>query len=142
MKIRYSHTMVRVLDLDKSLAFYNLLGLVETKREVNEDARFTLGFLSPEGQEDAAVELTYNWDGDDGLPADSRQFGHIAYYVEDIYAICEHLQTNGVQINRPARDGFMAFVRSPDNSSIELLQAGGPVTPREPWITMENTGHW
>ena len=134
--------MVRVQDLEKSLAFYKLLGLVETERAVNEEARFTLVCLAPEGQENASVELTYNWDGDDGLPADSRHIGHLAYYVEDIHAMCEHLQENGVLINRPPRDGFMAFVRSPDNISIELLQEGGPVTPREPWISMGNTGHW
>ena len=142
MKIRYLHTMVRVLDLDKSLAFYALLGLKETRRYESEQGRFTLVFMAPEGQEKCPVELTWNWDGDTGLPSDSRHFGHLAYEVEDIYAMCQHLMDNGVTINRPPRDGRMAFVRSPDNVSIELLQAGGALAPAEPWVSMENTGHW
>jgi len=142
MKIRYLHTMVRVKDLDASIRFYELLGLKEVKRKEFEEARFSLIFLAPEGQEDAQVELTYNWDGDDGLPSDSRHFGHLAYAVEDIYALCQHLQDNGVVINRPPRDGRMAFVRSPDNVSVELLQMGDPLPPAEPWASMENTGHW
>ena len=142
MKIRYLHTMVRVKDLDKSIKFYELLGLKETRRVDNEKGRFTLVFLSPEGQENADVELTYNWDGDDGLPSDSRHFGHLAYRVENIYALCEKLQANGVTINRPPRDGHMAFVRSPDNISIELLQEGAHLAPTEPWASMENTDHW
>ncbi|MCE5973014.1 VOC family protein [Sinirhodobacter sp. WL0062] len=142
MKIRYLHTMVRVLDLDKSMAFYALLGLKETRRYESEQGRFTLIFMAPEGQEDCPVELTWNWDGDAGLPSDSRHFGHLAYEVEDIYAMCQHLMDNGVTINRPPRDGRMAFVRSPDNVSIELLQAGGALAPAEPWVSMENTGHW
>ncbi|THD75772.1 lactoylglutathione lyase [Thalassobius vesicularis] len=142
MKIRYLHTMVRVKDLEKSMAFYALLGLKETRRIESEAGRFTLIFMAPEGQEDCPVELTYNWDGDDGLPSDSRHFGHLAYAVEDIYAMCQHLQDNGVVINRPPRDGRMAFVRSPDNVSVELLQMGDPLPKAEPWASMENTGHW
>ena len=142
MSIRYLHTMVRVKDLETSIAFYRLLGLEETRRHENEQGRFTLVFLAPPGQEECPVELTYNWDGDEGLPSDSRHFGHLAYEVEDIYAICRHLQDNGVTINRPPRDGRMAFVRSPDNISIELLQAGESLEPAEPWASMENTGHW
>lgn len=142
MKIRYLHTMVRVKDLEKSMAFYALLGLKETRRIESEAGRFTLIFMAPEGQEDCPVELTYNWDGDEGLPSDSRHFGHLAYAVEDIYAMCQHLQDNGVVINRPPRDGRMAFVRSPDNVSVELLQMGDPLPPAEPWSSMDNTGHW
>lgn len=142
MKIRYLHTMVRVLDLERSIAFYELLGLRETRRIESEAGRFTLVFMAPEGQEDCPVELTFNWDGDAGLPSDSRHFGHLAYGVEDIYAICAHLQANGVTINRPPRDGHMAFVRSPDNVSIELLQIGKALPPAEPWASMPNTGHW
>ena len=142
MKIRYLHTMIRVADLDKTIAFFKLLGLHETRRYDNEGGRFTLVFLAPEGQEECPVELTYNWDGDDGLPADSRHFGHLAYDVEDIYAMCQHLADNGVTINRPPRDGRMAFVRSPDNISIEILQMGGAKPAAEPWASMENSGHW
>lgn len=142
MKIRYLHTMVRVLDLEKSMAFYELLGLKETKRIENEAGRFTLVFMAPEGQPECPVELTWNWDGDAGLPADSRHFGHLAYEVEDIYAMCAALQAAGVTINRPPRDGHMAFVRSPDNVSIELLQAGPAKVPAEPWLSMGNTGSW
>jgi lactoylglutathione lyase len=134
--------MVRVKDLDRSIAFYELLGLRETRRSVNEGGRFTLVFMAPPGQEDCPVELTYNWDGDDGLPSDSRHFGHLAYEVDDIYATCRHLQDNGVTINRPPRDGRMAFVRSPDNISVELLQKGAALPPAEPWASMGNTGHW
>ncbi|WP_010139925.1 VOC family protein [Oceanicola sp. S124] len=142
MKIRYLHTMVRVKDLEKSKAFYELLGLKETRRIDNEGGRFSLIFMAPEGQEECSVELTYNWDGDDGLPSDSRHFGHLAYRVENIYALCQKLMDAGVTINRPPRDGHMAFVRSPDNISIELLQEGGSLEPAEPWASMENTGHW
>jgi lactoylglutathione lyase len=142
MPLRYLHTMVRVKDLDRSIAFYELLGLRETRRSVNEGGRFTLVFMAPPGQEDCPVELTYNWDGDDGLPSDSRHFGHLAYEVDDIYATCQHLQDNGVTINRPPRDGRMAFVRSPDNISVELLQKGAALPPAEPWASMGNTGHW
>lgn len=142
MKIKYLHTMVRVKDLDASIAFFALLGLKETRRWDNEGGRFTLVFMAPEGQEECPVELTYNWDGDDGLPSDSRHFGHLAYRVENIYDMCQHLMDNGVTINRPPRDGHMAFVRSPDNISIELLQEGDSLPPQEPWASMENTGHW
>ena len=140
--MRYLHTMVRVLDLDRSIAFYRLLGLQETRRYENAQGRFTLVFMAPPGQPECPVELTWNWDGDAGLPADSRHFGHLAYEVDDIHAACAHLMAHGVTINRPPRDGRMAFVRSPDNVSIELLQKGAPLTPAEPWVSMPNTGHW
>ena len=142
MKIRYLHTMVRVKDLDASIAFYRLLGLEETRRHESEQGRFTLVFMAPPGQPECPVELTFNWDGDEGLPSDSRHFGHLAYEVEDIYAMCRHLQDNGVTINRPPRDGRMAFVRSPDNISVELLQMGAAKAPEEPWASMPSTGHW
>lgn len=140
--MRYLHTMVRVRDLEESIAFYQLLGLEEVRRVENEGGRFTLVFMAPPGQPECPVELTWNWDGDEGLPSDSRHFGHLAYEVEDIYAMCQHLMDNGVTINRPPRDGHMAFVRSPDNVSVELLQAGERLPPQEPWASMENTGHW
>jgi len=139
--MRYLHTMVRVADLDASLDFYcNKLGLKEVNRKEVEAGRFTLVFLAPEGQEEAQVELTYNWDPEtyDG----GRNFGHLAYEVDDIYALCQHLQDNGVTINRPPRDGRMAFVRSPDNISVELLQKGDALPKQEPWASMENTGEW
>ena len=143
MSITYLHTMVRVRDIDASKRFYcDLLGLEETRRMESEKGRFTLVFLSPPGQENAAVELTYNWDGDEGLPSDSRHFGHLAYRVSNIYDTCQKLMDGGVTINRPPRDGHMAFVRSPDNISIELLQEGDSLPPQEPWASMENTGHW
>ena len=144
MPIKYLHTMVRVKDLDKSIEFYKLLGLIERKRKDNEAGRFTLVFMCPPGQADghADVELTYNWDGDEGLPSDSRHFGHLAYTVENIYESCQALMDAGVTINRPPRDGYMAFVRSPDNVSVELLQEGDPLATAEPWASMENTGHW
>ena len=142
MKIRYLHTMVRVKDLEASMAFYRLLGLAEARRYDNDAGRFTLVFMSPPGQPDCPVELTWNWDGDDGLPGDSRHFGHLAYEVEDIYATCAHLAAHGVVINRPPRDGHMAFVRSPDNISVELLQAGEAKAPAEPWVSMPSVGHW
>ncbi|MEM9268344.1 MAG: VOC family protein [Pseudomonadota bacterium] len=142
MKITYLHTMVRVKDLDASIAFYKLLGLEETRRMDSEKGRFTLVFLAPPGQSECPVELTYNWDGDEGLPSDSRHLGHLAYRVENIYEMCQHLMDNSVTINRPPRDGHMAFVRSPDNISIELLQLGDNLPPAEPWVSMENTGHW
>ena len=142
MTTKYLHTMVRVKDLEKSMAFYELLGLKETRRIDNEGGRFSLIFMAPPGQEDCPVELTYNWDGDEGLPSDSRHFGHLAYQVDNIYEMCQHLQDNGVTINRPPRDGHMAFVRSPDNISVELLQEGDPLPEQEPWASMENTGSW
>ena len=142
MNTKYLHTMVRVKDLEKSMRFYELLGLKETRRTENDKGRFTLVFMAPEGQEEAPIELTWNWDGDEGLPSDSRHFGHLAYGVENIYEMCERLRDAGVTINRPPRDGHMAFVRSPDNVSIELLQIGGSLPAQEPWASMENTGHW
>ncbi|WP_420003276.1 VOC family protein [Arenibacterium sp. LLYu02] len=142
MPLKYLHTMVRVKDLEKSIAFYELLGLKQTRRYDNEGGRFSLIFLAPPGQEECPVELTYNWDGDEGLPSDSRHFGHLAYEVDNIYETCQFLMDNGVTINRPPRDGRMAFVRSPDNVSIELLQAGTALEPAEPWTSMENTGSW
>ncbi|MET4100753.1 lactoylglutathione lyase [Roseovarius sp. MBR-78] len=142
MKIRYLHTMIRVKDLDATMRFFSLLGLRETRRLDNEGGRFSLIFMAPEGQEDCPVELTYNWDGDEGLPSDSRHFGHLAYSVGNIYEMCQYLMDNGVTINRPPRDGRMAFVRSPDNVSVELLQEGDALPPAEPWTSMENIGHW
>ncbi|QPM88899.1 VOC family protein [Pseudooceanicola algae] len=139
--LRYLHTMVRVKNLEENMAFYDLLGLKEIRRVENEGGRFTLVFMAPEGQEDCPVELTWNWDGDDELPSDSRHFGHLAYRVANIYETCQKLMDAGVTINRPPRDGHMAFVRSPDNISIELLQEGN-LEPAEPWVSMENTGHW
>jgi lactoylglutathione lyase len=142
MQTKYLHTMVRVKDLEKSMAFYELLGLKETRRWDSEGGRFTNVFMAAPGNEDCPLELTYNWDGDEGLPSDSRHFGHLAYGVSDIYAMCQHLMDNGVTINRPPRDGHMAFVRSPDNVSVELLQMGEKLAPAEPWASMPNTGHW
>ncbi len=142
VSISYYHVMVRVLDLEKSLAFYNLLGLEEIRRSVSEAGRYTNVFLAAPGQPETPLELTYNWDGDDAMPSDSRHFGHLAYLVDDIYGLCQKLMDNGVTINRPPRDGHMAFVRSPDNISIELLQKGDALPPQEPWSSMENTGHW
>ncbi|ARO14310.1 glyoxalase/bleomycin resistance protein/dioxygenase [Ketogulonicigenium robustum] len=142
MALRYLHTMVRVLDLDKSIAFYKALGLVEKRRTESEKGRYTLVFMVAPGQEEVSVELTFNWDGDEGLPADSRHFGHLAYRVDNIYDLCQRLMDAGITINRPPRDGHMAFVRSPDNISIELLQEGDNLPPAEPWASMPNTGHW
>ena len=146
--MRYLHTMVRVTDLEKSLDFYcTKLGLVEARRIENQMGRFTLVFLcAPDDLERAAkdqaplVELTYNWDPEDYKGG--RNFGHLAYRVDDIYAVCQRLMDGGVTINRPPRDGHMAFVRSPDCISIELLQEGGALPPAEPWASMPNTGHW
>jgi lactoylglutathione lyase len=139
--LRYLHTMVRVSDLDESLNFYcNKLGLKEVRRFDHEQGRFTLVFVAPEGQEDCAIELTYNWDPEEY--GEGRNFGHVAFEVDDIYATCERLQAAGVTINRPPRDGKMAFVRSPDNISIELLQKGAALEAAEPWQSMSNTGHW
>ena len=142
MGLKYLHTMVRVKDLEASLTFYALLGLKETRRNESEKGRFTLIFMAPEGQEDRPIELTYNWDGDEALPSDSRHFGHLAFAVDNIYETCAHLQANGVTINRPPHDGRMAFIRSPDNISIELLQNGPSLESVEPWASMGNTGHW
>ncbi|MEY1556189.1 VOC family protein [Yoonia sp. R2331] len=142
MSLKYLHTMIRVKDLEATQAFFRLLGMEEIRRHDNEGGRFSLIFMAASGDEDCPVELTYNWDGDDGLPSDSRHFGHLAYACDDIYALCQHLMDNGVVINRPPRDGHMAFVRSPDNVSIELLQKGESLPAQEPWASMENTGHW
>lgn len=139
--MKYLHTMVRVSDVDKSLAFYcDALGLHEVRRIENEKGRFTLIFLAAPGDESAQIELTYNWDPEayDG----GRNFGHVAYAVEDIYAACARLMKHGVTINRPPRDGRMAFIRSPDNISVELLQAGAALPPQEPWVSMPNVGVW
>ncbi|MGE0030781.1 MAG: VOC family protein [Steroidobacteraceae bacterium] len=139
--MKYLHTMVRVSDLEKSLHFYrDLLGLQELQRMDNERGRFTLVFLAAPGNPEAQVELTHNWDPETYTMG--RAFGHLAYEVDDIYAMCARLQAGGVTINRPPRDGHMAFVRSPDNVSIELLQKGASLPPAEPWASMPNTGAW
>ncbi len=139
--MKYLHTMVRVSDLDASLDFYcTQLGLRELQRSENERGRFTLVFLAAPGDDGACVELTCNWDPE--TYTGGRNFGHLAYQVEDIYALCSRLQAAGVIINRPPRDGHMAFVRSPDGISIELLQKGGPLPPRDPWKSLPNIGSW
>jgi lactoylglutathione lyase len=139
--MKYLHTMVRVSDLDASLDFYcNKLGLEEVGRHEVPQGRFTLVFLAAPGRPDAQVELTWNWDPEE-LPG-GRNFGHLAYAVEDIYGTCQRLMDAGVSINRPPRDGRMAFIRSPDGISIELLQDGGSLEPREPWASMPNVGEW
>lgn len=139
--MKYLHTMVRVADLDASLDFYCAkLGLAELTRVDNEAGRFTLVFLAAPGDSAAQVELTHNWDPE--TLSGGRNFGHLAYRVDDIYGLCQRLMDGGVTINRPPRDGRMAFVRSPDNISIELLQSGAPLPPREPWASMPNTGEW
>ena len=139
--MKYLHTMVRVTDIDASLAFYcDALGLEELKRYDSEEGRFTLVFLAAPGDEDAQIELTWNWDPE--AYGEGRNFGHLAYAVDDIYATCQRLMDAGVTINRPPRDGWMAFVRSPDNISIELLQKGEALAPAEPWASMENSGTW
>lgn len=137
---KYLHTMIRVSDIDKTVAFFRLLGLDEIKRMESEKGRFTLVFLAAPGDEDAQVELTYNWDGDEQYTG-GRNFGHLAYRVENIYDTCQRLMDAGVTINRPPRDGHMAFVRSPDKISVELLQ-DGHLDPAEPWDSMPNTGEW
>jgi lactoylglutathione lyase len=134
--------MIRVADLEASMAFFALLGLEETRRWDNQGGRFTLVFMAAPNQHECPIELTYNWDRDEDLPSDSRHFGHLAYEVRDIYATCQHLMDSGIIINRPPREGRMAFVRSPDNISIELLQAGDNLPIAEPWASMENIGHW
>mgnify|MGYP003952512171 FL=1 len=139
--MKYLHTMVRVNDLETSLDFYcNNLGLKELRRYESEEGRFTLVFLAAEDDEHAQVELTFNWDPE--KYNEGRNFGHLAYAVDNIYDICQTLMENGVTINRPPRDGHMAFVRSPDNISIELLQNGSPLPEQEPWVSMKNTGKW
>ena len=139
--MRYLHTMVRVTNLEASLEFYcGALGLHEIRRKESPKGRFTLVFLAAPGDESAQIELTYNWDPE--VYQGGRNFGHVAYQVDDIYALCAKLRDRGVTINRPPRDGHMAFVRSPDNISIELLQRGDPLPPQEPWLSMPNTGVW
>ena len=139
--MKYLHTMVRVTDLDASLRFYgDALGLVELRRKDHPQGRYTLVFLAAPGDESAQVELTFNWDPE--AYTGGRNFGHLAYEVDDIYATCQRLRDRGVTINRPPRDGRMAFVRSPDQISIELLQRGAALAPAEPWVSMPNTGSW
>ena len=139
--MKYLHTMVRVTDVEKSLDFYcKQLGLVELKRYDNEQGRYTLIFLAGHGDEEAQVELTHNWDPEEY--DEGRNFGHLAYQVDDIYALCQKLMDGGVTINRPPRDGYMAFIRSPDNISIELLQKGDALPAAEPWASMPNVGRW
>lgn len=139
--MKYLHTMVRITDINASLDFYcKKLGLTELQRYDSEQGRFTLIFLAAPGDEDAQIELTHNWDPDDY--DEGRNFGHLAYQVDDIYAMCQKLMDAGVTINRPPRDGHMAFVRSPDNISIELLQKGESLPLQEPWASMESEGHW
>lgn len=139
--MKYLHTMVRVTDLEASLDFYcNKLGLKETRRMENEAGRFTLVYLGADENPEAEIELTYNWDPE--VYTGGRNFGHLAFRVDDIYATCQKLMDQGVTINRPPRDGYMAFIRSPDNISIELLQKGGALPKQEPWASMGNTGSW
>ena len=138
--MKYLHTMIRVSDLAATLDFFALLGLKEVRRIDNEAGRFSLVFLAVPGDEDAQVELTHNWD--EAGYGGGRNFGHLAYAVDDIYATCQHLMDGGLTINRPPRDGHMAFIKSPDGISIELLQAGPRLTPAEPWISMPNIGTW
>ena len=142
MKLKYLHTMVRVKNIEESKKFYcDLLGLKEIKRKESEEGKFTLVFLAAPNQEDIALELTYNWNTNE-IYSEGRNFGHLAFEVSDIYEICIRLQKAGVIINRPPRDGRMAFVRSPDNISIELLQTGNPLEIQEPWKSMKSIGHW
>lgn len=142
---KFLHSMIRVRDVEKTIAFFDLLGLKEVKRFDSEQGRFTLVYLAAPGDEDAQVELTYNWPPDDGSPAEiyegGRNFGHIAYQVENIYETCQRFLDAGVTINRPPRDGHMAFVRTPDGISVELLQ-DGRLDPAEPWVSMPNVGQW
>jgi len=139
--MKYLHTMIRVADPQAALRFFSLLGLTEIRRMDNEAGRYTLIFLAAPGDEDAQVELTHNWDTAEPYSV-GRNFGHLAYRVDDIYAACQRLADGGVTINRPPRDGRMAFVRSPDAISVELLQASAPLPPQEPWASMLNTGEW
>ncbi|WP_144097718.1 VOC family protein [Croceicoccus sediminis] len=142
---KYLHTMIRVTDPDATIAFFKLIGLEETRRMESEKGRFTLIFLAPPGQEDAEVELTYNWPPEDGSAPEQydggRNFGHLAYRVDDIYATCQAIMDAGHTVHRPPRDGHMAFVKTPDGISVELLQ-DGHLPPQEPWASMENTGSW
>ena len=138
--MKYLHTMIRVSDPEETVRFFNLLGLREVRRMDNEAGRFTLIFLAAPGDEDAQVELTHNWD-EKGY-SEGRNFGHLAYRVDNVYEVCRRLMDNGIAIKRPPRDGHMAFVRTPDNISIELLQSGDRLPPEEPWASMPNTGKW
>jgi len=138
--MKYLHTMFRVSDPTETLRFFSLLGLEEVRRTDHQQGRFTLIFLAAPGDEDAQIELTHNWD--EAGYGDGRNFGHVAYAVDDVYETCRRLMDGGVAINRPPRDGRMAFVRTPDNISIELLQKGTALPPAEPWASMPNTGHW
>ena len=139
--MKYLHTMIRVSNPGETIRFFQLLGLREVRRMDNEQGRFTLIFLAAPGDEDAQVELTHNWDHESGYDG-GRNFGHLAYRVDNIYETCRRLMEAGVTINRPPRDGHMAFVRTPDAISVELLQAGEPLAPAEPWASMENVGTW
>ena len=138
--MKYLHTMIRVSDPEETLRFFDLLGLREVRRMENEQGRFTLIFLAAPGDEEAQIELTHNWD-EQGY-GEGRNFGHVAYRVENIYETCQRLMDHGVTINRPPRDGHMAFVRTPDSISVELLQEGPSLPPQEPWSSMPNSGHW
>jgi lactoylglutathione lyase len=142
---KYLHTMIRVADIDATKRFFELLGLIEVNRFDHEQGRYTLVFMAAPGDEDAQVELTYNWPAEDGSAPEQytggRNFGHLAYRVENIYETCQRLMDNGVTINRPPRDGHMAFIRTPDGISVELLQ-DGRLEPAEPWASMPNTGQW
>ena len=140
--MKYLHTMIRVSDPEETIRFFNLLGLREVRRMDNEKGRFSLIFLAAPGDEEAQVELTHNWDVPEEGYGEGRNFGHLAYRVDDIYETCRRLVEAGVTINRPPRDGHMAFVRTPDNISIELLQAGASLPPQEPWTSMPNAGTW
>ncbi len=140
--MKFLHSMVRIRDVDASLHFYcDLLGLEEVRRRDHEKGRYTLIFLQAPGDDGGQIELTYNWDVPDTY-GNARNFGHLAFQVDDIYEVCQRLQDGGVTINRPPRDGYMAFVKSPDDISVELLQKGEPLAPQEPWASMENTGSW
>jgi lactoylglutathione lyase len=138
--MKYLHTMIRVSDLDATVKFFELLGLKEVRRRDVPQGKYTLAFMAAPGDEDAQIELTYNWD-EKGY-GEGRNFGHVAYATDDIYALCQRLMDAGVTINRPPRDGKMAFVRTPDNISVELLQKGDGLPPKEPWASMQNTGKW
>jgi len=138
--MKYLHTMIRVSNPEETLRFFSLLGLEEVRRMDNEACRFTLIFLAAPGDEDAQIELTHNWD--DGGYGEGRNFGHVAYEVDDVYETCRRLMDGGVTINRPPREGRMAFIRTPDNISVELLQKGGALPVAEPWASMPNVGHW
>ncbi|CDO38632.1 VOC family protein [Novosphingobium sp. KN65.2] len=143
--LKYLHTMIRVSDPDATMRFFELIGLKETRRFSSEQGRFTLIYLAAPGQEEAEVELTYNWPAEDGSQEEytgGRNFGHLAFAVDDIYETCQRLMDAGIAINRPPRDGHMAFVRTPDGISIELLQGDGRLEPAEPWVSMPNVGTW